>query len=335
MFGKKTVFVVGAGAGVEYHMPMGKELKSSIESKLTANEDPLWHSLAAPLALANQNEAMKYHELKKFIASNMGRAESIDNFLHTHSENHNLVTIGKTAIALCILEAERGSSFMPYDKRNNDPFSYLRTVSDSWLTRFCTMALTGILRSEARHAFDNVTIVTFNYDRCIEMYLVDHIKDYLGMRVEEAREIVDAINIIHVYGKVGKLPWQKGPAPEVAYGMRLANEQLLTVSQQIRTFTERLDQDDTQQRIETELADAELVVFSGFSYGSSNWEFLQNATPGPRKNVIAGVYGISEPNQANIANRLRNELHPGAEVVVHTCQKGFLDLLYDYSTFFE
>lgn len=334
MFSKPTVFVVGAGAGVDYNMPLGKDLKENIASKLTANEDPLWQVHMTPMGLVRHQEADQYRALKSLIASNMDRAESIDNFLHTHSENQKLVTIGKTAIAYCILEAERGSSFMPRG-RDTDYFSYLAKPTESWLSRFCTMALTGILRSEARTAFEQVTIVTFNYDRCIEMYLVDHIKDYLDIPLETAREIVDSIDIIHVYGKVGKLPWQSGPSSEVEYGAHLSPEQMSAVSKEIRTFTERLEEDDTQQRIDAALGAAELIVFSGFSFGYSNWEFLECSWPGNPKTAIAGLYGVSKPNQENIASRLRDYLHPTSEVTVHTFDKGFLDLLYDYSTFFE
>ena len=76
-------------------MPMGKGLKENIASKLGAQDDELWQSLTPLLELTKQGEAATYKELKKFIASNMSRAESIDNFLHTHSENPKLVAIAK------------------------------------------------------------------------------------------------------------------------------------------------------------------------------------------------------------------------------------------------
>jgi len=335
MFTKNTVFVVGAGAGVDYNMPLGKELKESISSLLDAREDPLWKALTLPLNLTRQEDATAYRELKAFIASNMDRAESIDNFLHTHSENTKLVTVGKTAITSCILSAERNSGLMPRVRDRDDISMLFRQKKESWLTRFCTMALTGVLLKDAARAFDNVTIVTFNYDRCIELYLVDHIRDYLGISEKDAQIIVDSIEIIHVYGKIGRLPWQRGDTTEVPFGYQPLPTQLLPISKEIRTFTERLDEDDTQERVEAALAMAELVVFSGFSFGSSNWEFLQNNTPGPDKVAIVGVYGISQPNQENIGRRLRDSLHPSSKVEIHTCDKGFLDLLYDYSTFFE
>ena len=276
-------------------------------------------------------------ELKKFIASNMSRAESIDNFLHTHSENPKLVAIGKTAIASCILDAERSSSLMPHEpvRSNNLMFLSFGTAKETWLQRFCTMALTGVVLSEAHSAFDNVTLVTFNYDRCIELYLVQHIKEYLGIPEGAAQNIVDSINIIHVYGKVGRLPWQSGSGPKVSFGAKPEPQLLGELSREIRTFTERVEEDDTPRRIAAAICDAELIVFSGFSFGSSNWDFLQNDQPGAEKMVVAGVMGISVPNQGYIATRLENSLDPSRNVVVHTCEKGFLELLYDYSTFFE
>lgn len=337
MFAKKTVFVIGAGAGHDYNMPLGKDLKESISGKMTGQTDQLWASLSVPLNLSSQVEANSYRELRKFISSNLDKAESIDNFLHTHSENPKLVAIGKTAIASCILDAERGSTLMPVSRSDSDSvfLLYAKKDQETWLRRFCTMALTGLILSDASTAFDNVTLVTFNYDRCIELYLVEHIRDYLGIAEGAAQSIVDSINIIHVYGKIGRLSWQEGTAPEVPFGSKINPERLQLVSKEIRTFTERLEQDDTQARIELALSEAEIVVFSGFSFGSSNWEFLQNRIPGPRKIAVTGVLGISQPNQENIGRRLRSYLHPAGDVEVRTCDKGFLELLYDYSTYFE
>lgn len=295
----------------------------------------MWHALSigGVLNLSSQQEARQYYELRRFIASNMDLSESIDNFLHTHSEDPRIVAIGKTAIAACILEAERGSHLTPPPK---DVYPMTKWNGESWLRRFCTMAMTGILKSQVSSAFENLTLVTFNYDRCIELYLVDQIKAYLGIDEAAACEIVDAIEIIHVYGKVGRLPWQSGKGPDVPFGAKPHPELLNAVSKEIRTFTERLDQDDTHHRIEAAISMAELIVFSGFSFGTSNWEFLQNARPGPRKVAIAGVYKVSEPNQANIQQRLQHSLHPNAgSVRVHTCDKDFRGLLHDYSSYFE
>ncbi|MFJ1309753.1 hypothetical protein [Agrobacterium sp. P15N1-A] len=336
MFSKKTVFFLGAGAGHDYNMPLGKGLKDSIASKLKADPDELWPTLVNPLGLASHENAHSYREIKQLIASNMDKAESIDNFLHTHSENPTLVTVGKVAIAACILDAERYSNMMPVVPRETDAYIFsFRSETENWLSRFCTMAFTGLVASDAHTAFNNVTIVTFNYDRCIEQYIVGHIESYLGISERAAQDIVSSLNIIHVYGKVGKLPWQSGPEPDIPFGKKPAPEQLLVVSQGIRTFTERVEEDDTQQRIEAKLAEAEIVVFSGFSFGSSNWEFLQNSTPGPRKMAIAGMMGISSPNQVNIQNRLTSYLHPAADVYIEPYDGGCLELLYDYSSYFE
>jgi len=40
MFSKKTVFVVGAGAGADYKMPLGHDLKKKIAHKMRAQDDP-------------------------------------------------------------------------------------------------------------------------------------------------------------------------------------------------------------------------------------------------------------------------------------------------------
>lgn len=333
MFGKKTVFIIGAGAGFDYNMPLGKDLKEKIANKLSAGDEHFWHACNGIFDLSRQDGSENLRRVRTFIAMNMPRAESIDNFLHTHSADAAVVALGKLAIAACILDAEQNSGLLP-PKMDGYHLS-LAPSKETWLSRFATMALTGILAEEAASAFENVTIVTFNYDRCIEYYLVGHLSAYLNIHERAAQEIVDSINIIHVYGKVGKLPWQSGSAQEITFGRQPSSDLLNTVSREIRTFTERLEEDDTQRRIETALCEADLIVTSGFSFGTSNWEFLQNNTGGEPKTVIAGVMGISAPNQGKIRERLINELHPMNTVDVHLCEKGTLDLLYDYSTFFD
>ena len=118
------------------------------------------------------------------------------------------------------------------------------------------------------------------------------------------------------------LPWQSGSGPKVSFGAKPEPQLLGELSREIRTFTERVEEDDTPRRIAAAICDAELIVFSGFSFGSSNWDFLQNDQPGAEKMVVAGVMGISVPNQGYIATRLENSLDPSRNVVVHTCEKG-------------
>lgn len=336
MFRKPTVFVIGAGAGVEYKMPLGSQLKEKITAKLRSDDEAMIHALAPVFMTGNQHNFTEYNRLKDFIALNMPLAESIDNFLHTHSRNDRLVKIGKVAIAACILDAERSSEIAP---RRPDPDNYMssrpRGQTPTWLSRFCTMALTGILAEDASSAFDNVTIVTFNYDRCIEFYLVGHLQSYLGISETSAREIINSINIIHVYGRVGKLQWQTGAGVDIEFGGKSSHSHLLSIGNEIRTFTERLAEDDAPQRIRKAISEAELVVFTGFSFGTSNWEFLQNREVSGPKKAIVGLYETSKPNQQNILNRLKYELHPSGDVETYVSEKTSLGLLGEFSTFFD
>ena len=120
MFARKTVFVVGAGGSYEVGLPVGDGLKAKISNKLqiafeqnnVIAGDPTIATIILRTARERLRNPNDFFLAGRQIAAAMPQAISIDNFLHTHAANDDIVLMGKLAIAASILDAERTSSLV-------------------------------------------------------------------------------------------------------------------------------------------------------------------------------------------------------------------------------
>ncbi|MQW73465.1 hypothetical protein GHK50_21080 [Sinorhizobium medicae] len=314
MFEGNVVFVVGAGGSFDFGFPMGEQLKDQIANKLSirfrdsgelAGGDP--QVVEALRALARRKGLQSINpflQSARSIASAMPQAISIDNFLHTHADEPDLVLIGKIAIAASILDAEGASKiYMGRDKHSFD-FSETKNV---WHNTFCKILTENVQRSSIDNLFDNVSFITFNYDRCIEHYISNWLSNYMLVSLEEAQEWTSRLTVFHPYGQVGRLPWQQSADVKVPFGGRVDASDLIAVAEQIRTFTERVESDSLAP-IRARIANADMIVYLGFSYGRMNLELLAIDSIGPSKRVIGTAFGISEQNKSAIVRQLLQSL---------------------------
>ena len=117
--GKKTVFVVGAGASKEAKLPTGHELKEDISRLLDMRFD--WNDQkSGDYVIA---EALRRHvkqpdgsgDINPYlheawhIRDALLQAISIDNFIDAHRKNEKIALCGKLAIVKSILHAESRS----------------------------------------------------------------------------------------------------------------------------------------------------------------------------------------------------------------------------------
>jgi hypothetical protein len=57
--------------------------------------------------------------------------------------------------------------------------------------------------AEIDYVFDNVTLIVFNYDRCVETYVPRALQQYYGITQSEAERLLSKLTIIHPYGIAG------------------------------------------------------------------------------------------------------------------------------------
>ncbi|MCG5484037.1 MAG: hypothetical protein KK482_09990 [Sinorhizobium meliloti] len=305
------MFVVGAGASVDFGFPMGDQLKDRIAGKLNfrfgnsrQGDQSILETLMT-LARRNGHSLDLYVNHAQAIASAMPQAISIDNFLHAHSDVPELVQVGKLAIAASILEAESVSPIRVQPGEETFSFSDTRAA---WHNTFCKILTENVQRSSLESVFENVCFITFNYDRCIEHYIAHWLANYMRLSFEDACDLTRELTIFHPYGQVGKLPWQDSTQPGVSFGAQVHSSELIGVSEQIRTFTERVEDDGTLASMRSCISAADTIVYLGFSYGSMNLDLLQVEVDGPKKDVYGTAYKISERNVSAISGKLKGSL---------------------------
>lgn len=288
MFNRQTLFVLGAGSSAEADLPIGKKLAENIGRKMDIRfEIGLKQSGSGDMELFSQmtgqlrNKGQEFQQAAWLIRDGIGLAQSIDDFLDIHRSNVHLNLYGKAAIVKAILEAERGSKLY-FDRNNGVEFNVTR-VADTWFVKFIHMLSRGIPRENVREIFDRVAFVNFNYDRCVEHFLVNALQKLHGIREDEALSIVSDLNIIHPYGVVGKT---------TKFGATRAN--YLELAAGIKTYTEQLGEEDVLKAIANEVQRAECIVFLGFAYHRQNLQILAPDAPISPRPVFGTAYGMSD-----------------------------------------
>jgi len=111
---QNTVFVVGAGASNEFSLPIGTELALTISEKLNVRFDDFRTKINSGDKdlfenVARGRDVTATQRAAWLIRDGIILANSIDDFLHVHRHDEEVVRYGKAAIVKCILEAERSS----------------------------------------------------------------------------------------------------------------------------------------------------------------------------------------------------------------------------------
>ncbi|MBX4966154.1 hypothetical protein HJA93_01360 [Rhizobium binae] len=299
---------------------MGAELTGIIANKVriafsngwepTSGDNRIQGAIRHHLNQKGERDGNPYFRAGRDIASGMAQAISIDNYLHAHAEDEIITWVGKLGIAASILEAEQRSKLAPHRERETVDLS---AVSNSWYTPFFQMLTEGVQRTALDGIFDDVAFITFNYDRCIEHYLMHALANYFRIDHQEAQTLVHQLRIEHPYGQVGRLPWQK-PRGSIAFGKEFQAQELPEIATQIRTFTERIEDGDMLDRTRRLISEAEVVVYLGFSYGDMNMELLSVEQAGERS-IYGTSLGISAPNKKVTERDIINSMGPDRDAV--------------------
>ena len=320
MFNTKTLFVVGAGASNEVGLPLGGSLLETIAREMDYHFE-FRNTLASGNRVLFDTWQNRYREdydtLNAVIAAARkihlayGFANSIDQFIDTHHTDELVAFCGKCAIALFILGEEQQSDLM-VDPSQMDARLELDKLDESWFVAFSKMLFEGVRIDQISTLFDNISIVCFNYDRCIEHFLIHAITLHYQIEIDEARRLVsESLSILHPYGLVGDLTAPNTPGG-VTFGQHLTRENLIEVSGRINTFTEQRDQ-GTMDAIKAEVSEAETIVFLGFGFLPDNMDILTPAMGTNVGRVFATAFGESAPNRSDIEKALWRLLSVGSD----------------------
>jgi len=304
MFKRRTLFVVGAGASAEVDFPVGGQLARIISDKLdvrinhgeaTSTSDPEFFE---QINRAFRSDINEYIRAARLIRDGVRLSNSIDDFLDIHSADLRVQRIGKAAIVRAILEAEKSSKLYVDQSNANTKMDYSR-IDETWYMKL--MRLLGRANSLANvdFIFDNIAFIVFNYDRCIEHFLINALQQLYGINRDIAAKTVGRLTIIHPYGIAGLLD----------SGVPFGGDQLnftncVALAERIKTYTEQVAEGEVISQIHDEVRKAEQIVFLGFAYHDQNLALLKPSTRLELKRFVGTGYGMSSSDQAVVMNQL-------------------------------
>jgi hypothetical protein len=314
MLSSKTVFVVGAGASFEVGLPVGNTLKETISTKLDLRVDDfgtkfvgsgdttIYNALQTKYSPAALNTYL--HSCWQ-IRDGIVLSPSIDDFINAHQHDSSIAFCGKLAIARSILEAERNSKLFYQLKNVNDTINF-SSISATWYTAFFQLISKNVTKSNIDGIFENVTIISFNYDRCIEHFLVHSIATFYQISIEESRKLVEKLVIFHPYGSVG--PYFEQRHKQVEFGFK-GMPDINTVLSNLKTYTERIEDTVDLKAIRQSIIDAGVIVFLGNAFHTNNMKLLMDEEYSAEyihKKIYATRLGISETDLSIVKKRLAN-----------------------------
>lgn len=315
MFTPKTVFVVGAGASCEIGLPAGDALRDRIVD-MTYFEDRRGFSgrefNSAIRKLCDRNPELRQHlyPAMKQLRQGLPNVASIDTYLDIHRGNKVMIDAGKMAIVIAILEAERNSALIgKFNLRMHDPEDLVFHIATneqydaSWYVHFGRLLTQNIALENVDLIFDNVSFITFNYDRCIETFAFEWLKQTFGIDEQHAANIASKLEVLHVYGSIGTLPWKGGDAP---FGIS-DNMDFSHLAQGIKTFTESVDS-EMASLIKSRIVAAETLVFLGFGWLPQNLDILDAQRQANAKRIFFSTFGVSETDRETVRTDLTHLL---------------------------
>jgi hypothetical protein len=325
-----TVFIIGAGASKEANLPTGDELKNKIVELLDIRFNQFGKNLlhgnpnivAALRSLLNRPDRAKgdinsYLEEAWNIRDAMPLAISIDNFIDNHRDNEKIALCGKLAIVQSILKAEE-QSLLSIDEKTYENYyqNYFnlnyKNLKNTWYISFFKLITENCAQDDLKARFKSITLIIFNYDRCVEHFIYQALRHtYKKMSDDEVVEIVKCMNIYHPYGTVGNLPWIDDQNMPIGFGEHPGAEQLLKLTNNIKTFTEGTDSKENLE-IQKYVRFANRIIFLGFAFHelnmqviTSNFNDIKDRPKNLITHVFATTYGISDSDTAVINNQIR------------------------------
>lgn len=284
MFTEPTVLVLGAGSSSQYGFPLSKGLVNEIIDNLNSSDNQaIYESLGHTRS-----------DISNFIQElRLSRDRSIDEFLFSALEDRpDDIRLGKQAIAHAILSHEI-------------PGDMLHSKEEFWYDIFAAR-----LKKECR--FDDlpsnqISIVTFNYDRSMEYYLMESLKNKYRKTEEEMIPVLNqTISFNHIYGHLGDLPWSNSGFSIVEYDIfnnyNKKNKQLdlfvnaiENAASSIFVLPEEFDSSMHLRNVRTTINEASRIHILGFGYDEFNLKRLSSNIFTSGNKIISGtVQGIDE-----------------------------------------
>ena len=331
MLKTKTLIVVGAGASKEFGLPIGVELPKSIAQVLSFDIDAFGEVEGGDADIRNIARrqlgytAREVYAASKLIRDGLPLSFSIDNFLDKHHANPPVQALGRLALVHCLLKAESRSALFV---GRTQPLINFAGLQDNWLNRLFTALQDRVRLEHIDRIFDELTIITFNYDRCIEHYLHHALQANYGVGEAEAAEVVKRLRLVHVYGALAPLPWQGGRRA-ISFGQE--HVPLVDLWQNIRTYADEIEDTTTVQSMREWATEVETVFYLGFSYLPQNMTFVTPYIRDGIHHAYGSAFGMSSFDTSEISKALQKTVVSSMTQDVNLVGVTAAELLKSYS----
>jgi hypothetical protein len=310
----KTVVILGAGAHYPYGFPIMKELKDEIITNL---------SIRFPFYPNDPNSAEALRQsitnfIKKFKLSPIN---SIDLYLTLNANVNNFPMIGKSAIFLRLLQKEYLFKVDKY-KKVSDNSDKKKMLDDDWFNiifNYMINSRKGL--TELKYfQHDNITFITFNYDRLLEFLFLRSLQNtYTANTEDEIFSVFSKIKILHVYGSLGD--YYPDAPNYLDFGNTTIgyNSEGIKFIKNIKLINERNQEPNNSEIIDV-ITRAERIYFLGFSYQNENLEILNIPKSFTQKMKVYGTaLSFFKEERDRIETRMTNTINPKMEIYIQDC----------------
>lgn len=301
-----TAYIVGAGSSAELGFPLGGELRTKICRALDiryshdAMKPPTGDNIVRR-AIELASEATKEFTHQELVAAALRIRDglhldaSIDEFIDKQRGDKPIELCSKLAIARCILQAEAacvGSRYFGDGSLNAE------RLDQTWLPSLFRVLFDRCREKDVVRRLGTIAFIVFNYDRVLEHFLSLALCKAYGMPQDKAENIVRGITIVHPYGRVGSLAWQRR-RPTISFGEEPSPETLWLVGNELRTFSEGSDPELQSLTAGEVVSRSEKLVFLGFGFHRMNLDLLFPGGNGVnellQRKILASAFGVPPP----------------------------------------
>lgn len=302
----RTVFIVGSGASFEVGLPTGEQLKDRISQLLGIEIDTMGQTatrgdslileaykvLSDPAAHTFGRELESYVEAGRKVQAALPLAQSIDNYLQLHSGKEKVVQCGKLGIVRAILEAE-ATSTLSLREREVQKRGYSDWVKATWINAFFRLLTDNCSLADLPERLQSVSLIVFNYDRCIEHFLHGAFQSLYDIGADEAVSLVRQIEVFHPYGVAGNLEWT-AQDNVIPFASQPNADSLIQLARAIRTFSEESSLLAEQvETMRTRVREAGRLVFLGFAFHRMNLDLLMPLSERPAEPISLATFGTA------------------------------------------
>ncbi|MEN6552547.1 MAG: hypothetical protein ABFC34_06625 [Methanobacterium sp.] len=289
-----TLLILGAGASAPYGYPLGSELRDNINKDLVDFIKKEYNSHWAEDLNISPNLITKFTQ--RF---DMAMSYSIDSFLAHQTEE--IVAVGKLAIVNQIANSESPQRL--FYKKGKDDNSLRFSNDDDWYRYLVNKITNNVPLNKVED--NNFEVITFNYDRSLEMCLMGTLSAFYSIDHKESADLMKNFPIHHMYGEMDPIPLDI-PLPgnknsDRQYGAPPSSEKIKEISKNIKLVHEAKD-DKTVDKANKMIKKTDRIYFLGLDLRNEENLNLFDKDLFTGKNLIGTVVGL-EQAEINLINQ--------------------------------